>query len=199
MKKQTDKQNYEPASSRFNVSVGRFSYGTANCPLTAEPAGSKCDPNGKRLFLAFIVLLFMSSICIFPVFADEISLPMDMPIYHTRADYQDLLICCMLATSIIETLFFRLCGYKERKTLTYVFFINLLSNLIINIFIYYTMPDAGFSATEITALETGVVLFEFLLLGIHTGWKLKIFGLLVIANALSYVFGFGKLFYDLTH
>ena len=157
------------------------------------------SPNRCRLFSAIIIATITAIIYVLPAMAD---IPVyDFPIEkkfndpQPRDDGQDPIIYCMLATAVIETLFFRLCRFKERKTLMYIFFINLLSNLVLNLFSYYSMPAEGFPMIATAALEIGVVLFEFLMLGIITGWKFKIFGLLILSNALSY--GTGLLFYSL--
>lgn len=173
-------------------------------PDAMKNAGYKCFAQRKPFFSAIIIAVITAVIYVLPAVADMPvpDFPEEKKFFspgnndpQPRDDGQDPIICCMLATAVIETLFFRLCGFKERKTLMYIFFINLLSNLILNLFSYFSMPEIGFSMFDIAALETGVVLFEFLLLGIHTGWKLKIFGLLILSNALSY--SIGMLFYSL--
>jgi len=164
-----------------------------------------------RRFSAFAVAAFLTITHAFSAAADvwldgptleEIrkdNRPFETP--KPRNDGQETLIYCMVATAVIETLFFYLCGYRKRKTLTYIFFINLLSNFILNAFLFPTLQDPNMDAytyaVGVGAFETFVFVFEFLLLGIHTGWKLKIFFLLIASNALSY--GIGELFYHFVY
>ncbi len=156
----------------------------------------------KKQFLSALIILPMlvfalpaiADVWVEPWEAEEMNKRYLPP--QPRNDGQDHIIYCMLATAAIETMFFLLCGYKERKTLMYVFFINLLSNMIINAFLFPIIQwdvSRNFT-TVIAALEAGVVLYEFILLGFHTGWKLKIFFLLIISNALS--FGIGEFCYQ---
>jgi len=146
---------------------------------------AKRNPKKRPLFPA-AVLFITTVFSAFPAAADVLS---PEPFYE-KAERYDYIIYCMLATAVIETLFFCLCGYRERKIIMYVFFINLLSNLLLNFPVYPMQWDDNFASwTIIAAFEAVVIAFEFGLLGFHTGWKLKIFLLLVASNALSYAFG----------
>jgi len=158
----------------------------------------------KKQFLSALIILPLL-VFAFPAAADMPAFPwpekMEEKLLPPQPwnDGQDHIIYCMLATAAIETMFFLLCGYKKRKTLIYVFFINLLSNMILNAFLLPVIQwDLALKSAALTAaLETGVVLFEFLLLGIHTGWKLKILFLLMLSNAIS--FGIGEFYYRLAY
>ena len=146
-----------------------------------------------KQFVLFAVLLLPVIVRAFPAAADV----MDYDPFNGKGERYDYIIYCMLATAVIETLFFFLCGYKDRRTLMYVFFINLLSNLILNLPVYPLQWDTFTRWWMIAAYESVVIVFEFILLGIRTGWKLKIFSLLILSNLLSY--GLGELYYRLVY
>ena len=153
--------------------------------LNAAPAVRQC--------VLFAVLLLPVAIYAFPSAADIIVYEP----FNGKGEEYNYLICCMLATAVIETAFFLLCGYKDRRTLMYVFFINLLSNLLLNFKFLPLLLEPFLKWWIILAYETVVIVFEFILLGFRTGWKSKIFGLLIIANILSY--GTGELYYRLVY
>ena len=99
-----------------------------------------------------------------------------------------LYISAMFLTAIIETIVFRLCGYKKFYVLACFFIINLISNFLINVFyqnFYYIAPKTFLIVT----LELFVVLFEFVFMGLFLKYSQKMFIYIFLTNVLSFLIG----------
>ena len=96
-------------------------------------------------------------------------------------------IYCMLVTAIVETIFFWCCKYRKVDFLTYVFFLNLATNFVVNQFFrhLYTIY-ADYKYTLIFILELGVYISEVLALSLFEGKFSKRLCLLVfLANFIT--------------
>ena len=96
-----------------------------------------------------------------------------------------------LLTAFIETAFFWCCSYRSKAFLVYVFFINLLSNTIVNQVFVHTYALFPYNIyLLIFLLEMGVLIFEYLLLLIYLRRSYtKLFVLLFIANLITWSLG----------
>ena len=97
----------------------------------------------------------------------------------------------MLLTACLETGFFRLYRYRRRGFLVWVFGVNLLSNLALNVIFrhsFFILNDVGL---YLALLEWCVILYEFYLLGLWLRkWPPRLLGLTAAANGVSYVTGY---------
>ena len=98
------------------------------------------------------------------------------------------LLTAMLLTAVIETVFFCCLGYRKGKLLAYVFIINLLTNLLVNLAFQAWYADFPWHHRILaTVLEICVVGSEFYLIGLYDKrWTAKLLRLVFLANLLSY-------------
>ena len=96
------------------------------------------------------------------------------------------------ATALIETLFFRLCGYRGRRELTLVALANLLTNLTLNLALRL-IAAAGEAPKPLSAAvligEALVVAAEYLLLASDLKRGRKLLLTVTAANCLSFGLG----------
>lgn len=94
-----------------------------------------------------------------------------------------------LATATIETVFFATLKFHKKNFLYYVFFVNIITNLALNITLAYTST----SARNILIGEICVTLVEFLAFMYFLKPKKKnvanLFGMTALANVLSFCVG----------
>ena len=94
-----------------------------------------------------------------------------------------------ILTALVETVFFRLCGYKEKRALILVALVNLLTNLAMNLLLGL-LPGTDFGlAGRLTpaaaSAEAAVVACEYLLLAPELGRGRRLLILCLIANCLT--------------
>lgn len=99
-----------------------------------------------------------------------------------------LLTACAL-TIVIETLFFLLIGWRDRRFLLLCISANALTNLCLNLLIWLLMTLGFWHGILVLPLELLVVAAEFCIYGIVRRRDLRLLGLVFAANALSYSVG----------
>ena len=99
-----------------------------------------------------------------------------------------ILLTTMLLTAIIETIFLWWCGYHRVLVLAYFFGLNMISNCSANI-LYKQMTYMAPKPMLMILLELGVILFEYALLGLLTGYSKKLISCVALANAFSFIIG----------
>ena len=95
-----------------------------------------------------------------------------------------------LATAVIETPIFWLCGYRRSVENAWFFVVNIVSNLLLNEFIGATPRNFPYPAAVLLG-EVFVVLLEFALCGYavrEKGGK-RLFRVLLLTNAVSFLAG----------
>ena len=95
-----------------------------------------------------------------------------------------------LATAVIETPIFWLCGYRRSVENVWFFVVNIVSNLLLNEFIGATPRNFPYLAAVLLG-EVFVVLLEFVLCGYavrEKGGK-RLFRVLLLTNAVSFLAG----------
>ncbi|MBE6093879.1 MAG: hypothetical protein E7199_00185 [Schwartzia succinivorans] len=95
-----------------------------------------------------------------------------------------------LATAVIETPIFWLCGYRRSVENAWFFVVNIVSNLLLNEFISATPRNFPYPCTVLLG-EIFVVLLEFALCGYavrEKGGK-RLFRVLLLTNAVSFLAG----------
>ena len=94
-----------------------------------------------------------------------------------------------IATAVIETVFFSFLKYQKKYFLIFIFIINLISNILLNIYISY----ANIDYKTIMTSELVVVLVEYIatICFLKTDFKasLVLFVQILFANILSYSIG----------
>lgn len=100
-------------------------------------------------------------------------------------------IYCMLVTAIVETIFFWCCKYRKADFLTYVFFLNLATNFVVNQVFRHLYPIyADYKYTLIFILEMGVYISEVLALSLFEGkFSKKLCLLVFLANFITWGIG----------
>ncbi|MBP5200387.1 MAG: hypothetical protein J6Z82_07035 [Schwartzia sp.] len=94
-----------------------------------------------------------------------------------------------LATAVIETPLFWLCGYRRSAEAAWFFVVNLVSNLLLNEFLAGTPRAFPYPAAMLLG-EIFVVLLEFALCGYMVRGKgAKLFRVLLLTNAISFLAG----------
>ena len=93
---------------------------------------------------------------------------------------------CIL-TVIIETVFFRLFAVKGREELTIVALANIITNLVLNLFLAF-FPDA-YGFPWLLILELAVVASEYLIYRSAFGGSAFLLLMTAAANAISYGVG----------
>ena len=95
-----------------------------------------------------------------------------------------------ILTAVIETLFFTVFYRQNKKFLTVVFFANIVSNVLLNLFLFRV---SHFLRAFVVG-EISVVLFEFAVFYLYLKPKnkevLKIFLLTLAANVISFTAGY---------
>lgn len=100
------------------------------------------------------------------------------------------LLDAALATAVIETPIFWLCGYRRAAEWTWFFVVNIVSNLLLNECLAelpWTLPYAA----AVLLGEVFVVLLEYALCGYtvrEKGGK-RLFRVLLLTNAVSFLAG----------
>ena len=94
-----------------------------------------------------------------------------------------------ILTAVIETVFFAFTKNNHKNFLFFVFFVNIVSNILLNIWLSY----AKILSNTITYGEITVILSEFALFCIFLKPKFRnaliLFVQTIFANVLSYSFG----------
>ena len=95
-----------------------------------------------------------------------------------------------LATAVIETPIFWLCGYRRRAEYLWFFVVNIVSNLLLNEFLAAT-PGPFLYLAAVLLGEVFVVALEFALCDYTVREKggAKLFRVLLLTNAVSFVAG----------
>ena len=94
-----------------------------------------------------------------------------------------------LATAVIETPIFWLCGYRRRAEVAWFFVVNIVSNLLLNEFIDATPRDFPYPAAVLLG-EIFVVLLEFALCDyVVRENRGRLFRVLLLTNAASFLAG----------
>ena len=132
--------------------------------------------------------LFLFGICFFIAFsAFSNPIALDGPI-RPHLSVLNKFIIYMILTGIIETFVLWCFRYRGWKNLSFIFVVNLISNFLTNICIDYWKHILR-NFFGILLLETLVVLFEYLLLGIRLKYTKKLFWTIVVANLVSFFIG----------
>ena len=100
------------------------------------------------------------------------------------------LLDAALATAVIETPIFWLCGYRRKTEWIWFFVVNIVSNLLLNEFLD-AMPRTFSYLLAVLLGEIFVVLLEFALCGYavrEKGGK-RLFRVLLLTNAVSFLAG----------
>ena len=95
-----------------------------------------------------------------------------------------------LATAVIETPIFWLCGYRRSVENVWFFVVNIVSNLLLNEFLSETPRTFPYAAAVLLG-EVFVVLLEYALCGYavrEKGGK-RLFRVLLLTNAVSFLAG----------
>ena len=95
-----------------------------------------------------------------------------------------------LATAVIETPIFWLCGYRRSVENVWFFVVNIVSNLLLNEFIGATPRNFPYPSAVLWG-EVFVVLLEFALCGYVVEEKrgANLFRVLLLTNAVSFLAG----------
>ncbi len=95
-----------------------------------------------------------------------------------------------LATAVIETPIFWLCGYRRSVENAWFFVVNIVSNLLLNEFIGATPRNFPYPCAVLLG-ELFVVLLEFALCGYAVREKgdKRLFRVLLLTNAVSFLAG----------
>lgn len=96
-----------------------------------------------------------------------------------------ILVPCIL-TVLIEGIFFRLLGFRDREDLLIIALVNVVTNLSLNLFLLLT---GLWNIPAIAFLEILVVLVEYAVYGIAFGGSRRLFFLTLAANVLSLSIG----------
>ena len=101
----------------------------------------------------------------------------------------------MVLTAAIETfVLWRFKEYRKWGILAYFAILNLISNVLVN-YLHATSFFSGNdnllapSHADIFLLELGAVLFEFIWLGLKTGYSKKLLFVVFICNLISFLIG----------
>ena len=100
------------------------------------------------------------------------------------------LLDAALATAVIETPLFWLCGYRQRAEYLWFFIVNIVSNLLLNEFLDATPRDFPYPAAVLLG-EIFVVLLEYALCGyaVRERGGARLFCVLLLTNVVSFVAG----------
>ena len=100
------------------------------------------------------------------------------------------LLDAALATAVIETPIFWLCGYRRAVEWIWFFVVNIVSNLLLNEFLAETPRTFPYAAAVLWG-EIVVVLLEYALCGYAVRKKggKRLFHVLLLTNAVSFVAG----------
>ena len=100
------------------------------------------------------------------------------------------LLDAALATAVIETPIFWLCGYRRRAEYLWFFFVNIISNLLLNEFIDAASGSFSFLHAVLPG-EIFVVLLEYALCGyaVKERGGGRLFRVLLLTNAASFLAG----------
>ena len=96
-----------------------------------------------------------------------------------------LLLCC-LVTVVIETGFFRICGFGSRDEMTVVACANVVTNLVLNLLL---LKHVCRSVSLLLPAELIVVAAEYGIFRVAFGQGRRLLLLTIAANALSFGFG----------
>ena len=100
-------------------------------------------------------------------------------------------VCAALFTAIIETAFFWCCRYRNIAFLIYVFFINILTNVIVNqvfVKVYDVFPYNIYGL--IFLLELGVFISEYILISAYLRQNyIRLIALVFLANLITWGLG----------
>ena len=97
-----------------------------------------------------------------------------------------IFLACLL-TVLIEGAFFALLGYRDRFSLTVIVCANVITNLLLNLSIYYVF--SGQPGAWIYLMEAAVVAAEYAVYAVAFGRSPKLALLTLAANILSYGIG----------
>ena len=100
------------------------------------------------------------------------------------------LLDAALATAVIETPLFWLCGYRRAAEWTWFFAVNIVSNLLLNEFLAETPRNFPYTAAVLFG-EIFVVFLEYALCGYAVRDKggARLFRVLLLTNAVSFAAG----------
>lgn len=116
---------------------------------------------------------------------------LDMLVESSRTMLVLIYFMAALLTAMIETTFFWCCKYRSKAFLTYVFAVNILTNVLINQVLRIAYPF--FSSCIyylIFLLELGVFISEFILLSAYLRKDYaRIFILVFLANLITWSLG----------
>ena len=100
------------------------------------------------------------------------------------------LLDAALATAVIETPIFWLCGYRRAAEWTWFFVVNIVSNLLLNEFLSETPRTFPYAAAVLLG-EIFVVFLEYALCGYAVRDKggARLFRVLLLTNAVSFAVG----------
>ena len=100
------------------------------------------------------------------------------------------LLDAALATAVIETPLFWLCGYRRAAEWTWFFAVNIVSNLLLNEFLAETPRNFPYAAAVLLG-EIFVVLLEYALCGyaVRERGGARLFCVLLLTNVVSFVAG----------
>ncbi len=102
------------------------------------------------------------------------------------------LIACAL-TVLVETGFFLASGYREKDFLLLCVCANTITNLCLNMLLSWLYILGVRPVLAIYPLETAAVIAEYMIYAALLGRSRKLFGMVLLANMLSY--GLGLLLY----
>ena len=94
-----------------------------------------------------------------------------------------IFLACVL-TVLIEGAFFTILGYRDRYALTVIVCANIVTNLLLNLTIYFAF--SGQPGPWIYGMEALVVLAEYAIYAVAFGRSRKLILLTLAANLLSY-------------
>ncbi len=97
-----------------------------------------------------------------------------------------IFLACLL-TVLIEAAFFALFGYRDRISLTVIVCANVVTNLLLNLTIWFAF--SGNPGSWVYLMEAVVVAAEFAVYAAAFGRSWKLFLLTLAANCISYGVG----------
>lgn len=97
-----------------------------------------------------------------------------------------IFLACFL-TVLIEGAFFAVVGYRDRYSLTVIVCANVITNLLLNLTIYFAF--SGMPGPWIYGMEALVVMAEYAVYAVAFGRSGKLFLLTLAANCVSYGIG----------
>ena len=96
-----------------------------------------------------------------------------------------IFLACTL-TFVVETPFLLLCGVRGKYCAVIIVCVNIVTNLLLNLFVSLVLPSPGAWAL---LLEAAVVAAEYAVYAAAFGRSARLFALTLAANLLSYAAG----------